>query len=441
MKILIKIFKLFIIVILFSSMVVWLSNNPGKVEIIWENYFLETSLLGLAFFFLALISLILILIYVFSSIKNIPKNFRFRRNEKHLNLANKSLDNLAKALLVGNSVNVEKNSRMLKKYLNNELFTSFMLFNSSLIKNDVKESLKYLRVLESIPQAKYVSERGRIVVLLKSKDYDQAKKNLLALCEKYPEDNWFHEKLSRIFALEKNWKLAHDSINNLKKIPYALRNNLANLKILSGETPLDAYALSKESIPVIKETIKFFIENSDLKKATEVISKTWINLLCLEIIEIFMQYKLKDEKEILKRYKLINKVLKKHVNERSNETKLSIAFASTEASIWGEAKKYLDQIKETERDERVIDLYKKISEKTKGVENLKSNIDLLPTPGWKCISCESPKKEWQLICENCGSYGKIVWSKSKVDEELDRDFFKEFLQNPLRHLPKMKREN
>ena len=51
------------------------------------------------------------------------------------------------------------------------------------------------------------------------------------------------------------------------------------------------------------------------------------------------------DKEALKRYRLIVKTLKKHANEKSNETKLSLAFASFEAKIWGEAQKYLDQIK------------------------------------------------------------------------------------------------
>ena len=49
----IKTFRFFLTIILFSSLVVWLSNNPGKVEILWKNYLLETNLLGIVsvFFF------------------------------------------------------------------------------------------------------------------------------------------------------------------------------------------------------------------------------------------------------------------------------------------------------------------------------------------------------------------------------------------------------
>ena len=104
----IKVLKLFLILILTSSVVVWLSENPGKVEIFWENYFFETNLLGLVFIFIVVLSSISILIYTFTSIKNIPKNFRIKRNEKYIKLANKSLDNIADALLTGDSSNIEK---------------------------------------------------------------------------------------------------------------------------------------------------------------------------------------------------------------------------------------------------------------------------------------------------------------------------------------------
>ena len=105
-----------------------------------------------------------------------------------------------------------------------------------------------------------------------------------------------------------------------------------------------------------------------------------------------MQYKAQGDKEALKRYRLIVKTLKKHANEKSNETKLSLAFASFEAKIWGEAQKYLDQIKKTERDHRVISLYKKISEKTKEPQAFSDDGIILPDPKWKCSTCNSEKK-------------------------------------------------
>ena len=302
-----------------------------------------------------------------------------------------------------------------------------MLFNSSLIRNDLEESLKYLRVLESIPRAKYIAQRGKVIVMLKKNENTKAKETLIEFCKQYPNDHWFHDKLSRMYALEDNWKLAHDSINNLKNISNILKVNLANLKILSGGSQLEAYYLSSNSVLVVKETVKFYINQSNLKKASEVINKTWRKLLCIELIETFMQYRVKDDKEILKRYKLILKVLKKFINEESNETKLSLAFASFKANIWGEAQNFLDLINKNQRDERMIELYKKIFEKTQKFQPLELESDILPKPKWKCLSCNYQQEMWAFNCPNCSSVGTIVWPKSSVISEIDNsDFFKDF---------------
>ena len=149
---------LFITVTLVSSFVVWLSNNPGTVEIIWQNYLIETDLFGLTMARLFLIFSVLLFNLLFSSIKNIPKDFRYKKNIKNLSLTNLCLDNIAEALLIGDYENIEKNSRKLKKFLNNDFFSVFMLFNSSLIKNDLEKSRKYL--LWSQFQEQSIFQRG-----------------------------------------------------------------------------------------------------------------------------------------------------------------------------------------------------------------------------------------------------------------------------------------
>ena len=39
--------------------------------------------------------------------------------------------------------------------------------------------------------------------IIQSKKIDDTKKMLLQLCEDKPEDIWFHEKLSKLYAVEK----------------------------------------------------------------------------------------------------------------------------------------------------------------------------------------------------------------------------------------------
>ena len=62
--------------------------------------------------------------------------------------------------------------------------------------------------MESIPRAKYISKRAKIILLIKENKKIEVKEELLKTCKEYPGDHCFHDKLSRIYALEENWKLA-----------------------------------------------------------------------------------------------------------------------------------------------------------------------------------------------------------------------------------------
>ena len=149
--------------------IVWFSDNPGEVEIIWKDYFIQTNIIGIILFLFFFITIIFIIYISFRSIKQIPQSLKIKKNEKYLKLANNSLDDIVDGILFGDSKNIEKNSRLLKKYLNNEVFSTFMLFNSALVENNFYQSQKYLNVLESLPKASYISKRGKVILYFKKK--------------------------------------------------------------------------------------------------------------------------------------------------------------------------------------------------------------------------------------------------------------------------------
>ena len=49
--------------------------------------------------------------------------------------------------------------------------------------------------------------------------------------------------------------------------------------------------MSDSSIIVMKENIKHYIDNSNIKKASQLLIKNWSNFLCFELMEVFISYK------------------------------------------------------------------------------------------------------------------------------------------------------
>ena len=181
-----------------------------------------------------------------------------------------------------------------------------------MLKNEIPQAKKYLQILETLPNADYISKRVKVLIALKENDIKNAEEYLLEFSEEYKGDEWFSEKLAIIHSYKSEWKLAFDSLNlvSIKKNS-DLKHMLANLKVLSGAKAIEALKISDDSIFVLQESVKELIDNSEIKKASNLIQKNWEKTQCIEIIEIFMQYKIKNISDSLNRYKIISRLLKK----------------------------------------------------------------------------------------------------------------------------------
>ena len=353
--------------------------------------------------------------------------------KKKIILTNQALDDVALGLFVGDNELVEKNSRKLKKYLNNHLFSTFMLFNSSLNSENLIEAKKYLNVLKNIPKADYLSKRGEIVVALKEDDFDYALNALIKFKKNYENDVWISDKLSMIYVQRKEWKMA---LNALEKLNLKDNNKLKNLKAILytflNKDIEGSLKISDKPFYVLNEAIKKFLENQNIKGALSLIEKSWPNLQCFKLIDTFLKHENKGISDSLKRHKFLSKVLRKSKNS-SHETNFALAFSAFEAKIWGESKKYLDLIPKSNWDKRVTELYKEISKQSPKINLPSIPNQIIDEPYWVCESCHSKVYDWQLVCKNCNNVNSLVWSKSKKIKET-KPFF---LKNTLRHFPKM----
>ena len=429
----IRLIKLLVVTTILSYLAVWLSNRPGKVEIIWQEYLIQTNVIGIFFLFVISILTVLFIYFFFSKVKNIPKDISYVRKEKKIILTNQALDDVALGLFVGDNELVEKNSRKLKKYLNNHLFSTFMLFNSSLNSENLIEAKKYLNVLKNIPKADYLSKRGEIVVALKEDDFDYALNALIKFKKNYENDVWISDKLSMIYVQRKEWKMA---LNALEKLNLKDNSKLKNLKAILytflNKDIEGSLKISDKPFYVLNEAIKKFLENQNIKGALSLIEKSWPNLQCFKLIDTFLKHENKGISDSLKRHKFLSKVLRKSKNS-SHETNFALAFSAFEAKIWGESKKYLDLIPKSNWDKRVTELYKEISKQSPKINLPSIPNQIIDEPYWVCESCHSKVYDWQLVCKNCNNVNSLVWSKSKKIKET-KPFF---LKNTLRHFPKM----
>ncbi len=428
----IKAFKFFFITILLSYFAVWISNRPGKVKIIWQEYLIETNVVGLSVLFFFILLSLFFFLYVFTKIKNLPKNISNSKREKFLALGNQSLDDLSINLFLGDNEGLEKNSRKIKKYFKNEMFSTVMLFNSALSNNNFNEAKKYLKILRTFPKAKYISNRANVLINLRQNDYDEIQKSLLDFKKEFNEDIWVSEKLAKLYSQKHNWKLGWEALKDIKTDNKEFNNLKSILHFMSGNSILESLKISDQSAFILSEAIKEFINRNDFKKAVKLIEKCWPAQDCPNIVENFINFNLKNNNDSLKRHKLLSKALKKYIND-SDETKLALAMSAFKAKIWGESQQYLDDIPKDSWDVRMKNLYKDISKKSEKISLPDDPKNIKPTPMWFCSVCNTKFEKWLFVCESCNSVDSVKWTKKKI--KLEKKFL---LENPFRHFPKMK---
>ena len=128
-KKLIKAIKFFLVILFVSSAFVWLTNNPAIITVNWNNYLIRTNSFGFVLFIFFLIVSIIFTLFVIRKVRDFPRELRISKQSKNIKLANKSLDSLAHNLFTGNIVELKKDSRKIKKYLNNSFFSNFFVIS------------------------------------------------------------------------------------------------------------------------------------------------------------------------------------------------------------------------------------------------------------------------------------------------------------------------
>lgn len=411
----IKIFKFFFIILLTVTPLVWLSNFPGEVKILWKNYFIETSFVSLIIFIGLIFLLIFLIISIYRKIENIPKNYRFRKQENNLFSGRLALANLAESLVIKDSKKIEKNARQIKKFLGDQVLSTFLLAKSSINKKDFTSAKKYLELLLKNKEGECIALRGLISIALEEKKNEIAYKYLKRIIKLKPNDIWALNKLSIIYAKLEKWEQAAKSLEKINLVNFpVLRNNRASFLLQSGANLKDLWEASNNFIPTIVQMIKVHLDESNEQKAFTILKNSWDSIKYIELIDIFMTRNIRDNKSLNRRFKLVSKLLKPNL-EKCDESKLAMSKASFYISLWAETKKYLDMIPKENWDQRVIDLWKSLENNTKRIKIPIFPKLLISPPAWKCEQCEFVTEKWVLCCKNCNSIGKVFWTKSKKE--------------------------
>ena len=357
-----------------------------------------------------------LLIFSYKKFINFPKEYKKNRSLKYLKLGNRSLIDLTSSIESRDFKRIDSDARKIKKYLGNSAFSTYILSQSAVATNDFNAARKYLELLMTNPEMRFVGLKGMITISLKEKNNNDALRYLKEAKLIKPRNLWVLDQLSLLLAKSKKWEEAAKVLENISSEENkTVSINRASFLLKSGANPVDSWKASKNFIPAALEIMKHYLENNQERQAYEVIKVSWKSLKYIGMIELFMQKKITNLKVSLRRLKLLHKALKENIND--DETKLALAYASYFASLWGESASYLEKIKKENWDQRASDLCEKLKHESDRIKLPEIPEKLARVPKWSCASCGQEHNKWEIQCNACGDIGRIKWSKSNITRE------------------------
>ncbi len=264
----IRILKFFIYVCIIVIPVVWLSNYPGEVNILWKNYLIETNALGLVAVISILFAVIILSYRIYLYIKNFPRQFVLKKKEKNLALAQNTLSKISLALSKGDLKSIEKNARKIKKQLNEHVFSTFLIAQSAIHAKEYSKAEKYLNILKNNKDVEFLAYKNLAYVSIKQAKDELAIKFLKKAHFLDDKDFWVTEQLSLMLAKLNKWSEAVKVLKfiNSTNSPLLLEKK-AYFMVESGVKPTQNPDLSLASIPTVLKIIEFYVDNSNEKKS------------------------------------------------------------------------------------------------------------------------------------------------------------------------------
>ena len=399
-----------------SSVALWFSKNSGQIQIEWLGWEVNTSLsifILITFITLFTISIVFMFFYKFLSLP-----FKIKNNIKKHNIkkANHALEEGLLASVYGEKEKILKTYAISKKYLNESPLLLLLKLQNNLIKGNESECFNTYKKMLNFHSSRPIAIRGLIVLATKNNDKVLFSNMLRSAATYNISIDYFINEAFYFCIKNDSWKILKEHASsrgkrknkNLKNILGFLNYNLAR-KFYENGNLKEANNILKEifsSNVFLPPTVDLFsrlnleISHRSFKK---ILKSYWLYFPHYNILDCVLRSF--NNLSILKKVSLLIELLEGH--DELYLKYLLLGEIKAKAKIWGDSRKDLLKSIKIFPTKKAYLLLVDIEEQTScNKDKIKEWLKLADNYQdklWKCKSCYSVQKEWNIYCENCNN--------------------------------------
>lgn len=420
-----------LLIIVLTLAASWFSNMPGEVFVYWQDYEIRTSTSLLIFSAVFVIALLAVLIPMIGALIHLPTTLAERRERKKyrhgLQLATETLA----AITTGDKTHAATLMNKTRKLLPDAPITPLLQAqlagltrDQSQLRLSFESMLKHkeTKALASRSLAELYQRQGDLLPAISHAEQamslepanTQTLRSTLAL---YLRAHEYTKANELITAAKKRRSVTHTEAAHMQSVILLLEAEVmekADKTDKARELLATAYRLNPNFVPITHRYIESLISSSELTLAIKILKKIWKQSPQPEITRLTLELPLEPEK-----LKKLARKLAAHAPATSAEGEILQARLAIRQHDFSDARAILMHALE-QKPSRSI--YRTLSELEIAEHNNRQLADqwlhkldsLTAEPEWLCGECQHISKTWQALCEACGSFDRIEWTRPSL---------------------------
>jgi len=419
----------FVQVAILVALAVWLTDNPGKVEINWLGYRIETYF-GVLMLVGVVAVLALALVYrLLRGVLAAPGEFLTRRQYRRREDGYRALALGMAAASAGDREEARRLARRADSLLQDPELTRLLSAQAATLNGDPVAARRYLDALVENEETAFLGLTG----LMRQAMADGDDVALLGLAERAhkirPDSAFVVDTLFRLQTQAARWDEAQATLfdavrRKVKSEAQAIgyRATIFTARAMEAEaagriseaSDLADKALGTDDgfVPAAVISANTLERDGKGRRAIRLLEEFWPRAPHPDVVEAYLkQWPLEAPLDRLKR---IQHLTAKNAGEI--ESRIALAGAALEAKLWGEARRNLTGLPDAEVTVRVCRLMARL-EQDEHADAAAARVWLdradtaAPDKAWTCGTCGAVAPEWSALCGNCEAFDTVSWKQ------------------------------
>ena len=206
-----------VVAVLFVAAAAFFADRPGRVEIVWQGWQIDTSVGVLVVAFLLTVLLLSGVFGLLAAILRLPRNMRRRRAERERRSGDAAVTRALVALAAGNNTEAQLQARRAEKLLDRSPMSLLLAAEAAERQGDRAAARRDFAILAERPDTALIGLRGLIGQALREDQGDTA----LRLAERArrlrPDVPWLSETLLALQARAGQWSAALETLAGARR--------------------------------------------------------------------------------------------------------------------------------------------------------------------------------------------------------------------------------